>query len=341
MTACAAAVALCACGAADDPAGAPVGPTLVPVATTVAATTQPPTTPPPSTAPASRPHPDEVAWLAPLSTPSTLRLVEARRALTFGCGEGDCDPTVPGADLVYDTSDLAFNRSARVTQIIAEPGEVQLRATEGEPVNVGGRAATVQGFGSAVVTVSWTEPSGIVVTVNTVGLTSEDLDTLVGALRPLDPSRWPGAEVSGPVARCVDESSRAAPVGIPEGWKRFVLEVHPTGTCGVATYLWMSLVEPGTADGPGTLVNFVITPASVATPQPGQPITVNGRPATMQTTTGPDGRTQSSIDMQIGTAVVNGHGDVSPELLTEFMSSVALVDDSVWETLLSEAEAAE
>jgi len=279
------------------------------------------------------PAPDEPLWLAPTSSPRGLRLVGATLGLVPGCGpEDNCEVLAPGARLVYDTDDLAVARSAQVTQSIPDPRSVD-PATFGDlERRIGGRDVTMRDFGddSVVAELTWTEPNGIVVTIGTLGLTADDLDALVASFQPTEPDQWPASEVLEPLRRCVDETTRYAPTLIPEGWNRVVLDAQPTGTCDVDSFLWMSLVEPG------TMVNLTVAPSTRASEQPGDTIMINGRPAVLDTVEDSNGMPQSSIDMRIGPVTVSAHGNVTPEVLGEIMSSVGPIGETEWSQLVDE-----
>ena len=345
-----------ACGASTEPIGGPpetFTTNTTPVASTGApgrpeastpATTSvfdqsPPAEGPSSRVPDGRPAPDDVHWLAPAIAPSGLRLVEARRDLAAGCGElEDCLLEVPAAELVYDTDDLAVHRSARITQTLPETGDAQAEQLGGVAGRVGDREVIWRDYGpgDTGVDLQWTEPTGIVVFISSLGLSTEDLEAVAESLRPIAPNAWPGADVVEPLEPCVDDTTRFAPTVLPDGWVRYVLDAHPDGSCRVDTFLWMSFVEPGTADGPGTLVNIVVTPASTSIDESGEAILVGDHPALLHTSEQPDGTVDSSIDMKLGAATINAHGSVSPETLVEIMSSVELLDAAEWSVLVGE-----
>jgi hypothetical protein len=101
----------------------------------------------------------------------------------------------------------------------------------------------------------------------------------------------------------------------------------------------MSLVVPGNADGPGTLITIVTGPASQAIPQPGEQITVNGHQATIQRSALGDGTVSASIDMVIDAVAINAHGNVDVAVLSDLMATVGPLSDAQWAQLVFDIRA--
>jgi cytolysin (calcineurin-like family phosphatase) len=128
---------------------------------------------------------------------------------------------------------------------------------------------------------------------------------------------------------------------IPDGWQLFVLSAQPTGTCSVSTYLTMSLVNTGATPSTDALarrelVTLVMSPADASTAQPGQPIDVDGNPATLTESADVTGAPTAGIDMTIGAVHVNAHGTVDATTLRSLVATLGLVDDATWAQLVSE-----
>jgi hypothetical protein len=285
--------------------------------------------------------PTSIDWMVPSADPPALRLIAARRELVSGCEPTvDCIATVPSATLAYDTDDLTARRSLQVVQTLPTTADSGFGVVpDGAERTLGNRTVTAveQGDPSQpYIAVAWTEAEGLTVDIVAIGLLWDELAGVVATLTRTDPADWPSAKVQEPLGRCVDARSQYAPTIIPDGWQRFVLEAQPNGACGVATFLMMSLVIPGTADGPGTLITFVTGPASEATPQPGEHITINGNPATLQVLTAADGTPAASIDMLIGDVAINAHGNVDSTVLSELVATVGPLSDTQWAQLVSE-----
>jgi|GEM_PF-5252587 len=305
-------------------------------------TTAPPETstvvPPPSTLPS----PDDVMWLSTPDPIDGVRLTAATRELVADCGpDGNCPGTIPQATLVFDKDDLADARTIVVTQFFDAFEIAPVERTTGEERTIGARTVTItsQGTGDTPhIAAGWDEPDGYAVEIRTTGMTIDAVEAIIESLVPTEPDQWPLLDVSEPVTPCVDESTRYAPAIIPDGWNRFVLDASPTGTCNVSTVLFMSLVEPGTEQAPGTLVTFVTMPASATTAQPGEAIEIDGRPAVVQESTGPDGRPQTAIYLTIGAVVVDGHGNVDRTTLEELMATIVPFDEPQWAALVDEIE---
>ena len=146
------------------------------------------------------------------------------------------------------------------------------------------------------------------------------------------------AEVQTPTQACVDATSQIAPDYLPEGWQRFVLQIQPTGSCGQPIYLMMSVVLPGTVEAPGTLVTVITAPASTATPQPGDPVVVNGRSGTLRQETMADGQPASSLSIVIDTVAVEAHGNVDPQQLQDIVATMRPFDDVEWAELVNSVQ---
>jgi hypothetical protein len=277
--------------------------------------------------------------MVPSVDPPALRLVTAQRALVPGCGPiTDCAATVPSATLAYDTDDLAAHRSLQIVQNLPTSANSGFGVVPGGVERtMGNRTVTAVEQGDPVqpnITVTWTEADGLVVNIVAIGLMWDELAGVVATLtRSAD---WPSSKVEERLARCVDARTQYGPTIIPDGWQRFVLEAQPTGACGVAKFLMMSLVVPGTADGPGTLITFVSGPASDATPQPGERITINGHDVTVQRSTAGDGTVTASIDIVIDAVAINVHGSVDSAVLSDLVATIAPLSDDQWAQLVSE-----
>ena len=314
--------------------------TAVPVTTMSSQPVPIETLEPPASDP-SVPSPEQVRWLAPSGEVAGLRLIEARRELVAGCGPmGDCALTVPGATLTFDTDDLAIGRSMSVSQTLGAPYEKP--APSGELRIVGSREVVVDEPGapdSSSIAAVWSEPGGIEVEVQATNVPWGDVEAFIASLQPLDPAVWPGIEAEGPLERCLGERSQFGPAGVPEGWIRVVLEAAPIGGCNVDTFLFMSLVIPGTVDEPGTLVTFVSSPASTAGIATGEPVDINGVTAHLEESEQADGSPFSSIEMQVGDAFIRMHGNVDPATLIELVETVRLLNDDEWSQLVAEIDA--
>ena len=149
------------------------------------------------------------------------------------------------------------------------------------------------------------------------------------------PADWP-TQLESRLERCVDARTHYAPLSIPDGWSRYVLQAARTGTRGVPTFLMMSLVVPGTAAGPGTLVTFVTGPASEWTPQPGEPIVVNGTHGTLREDRAVDGTATAAISIVVDAVAIDAHGNVDAGVLQELVAGVGPVTDAEWTQLVSE-----
>ena len=189
-----------------------------------------------------------------------------------------------------------------------------------------------------ILEVTWRELDGRDVEASSVGLRWDELAAFIDSLQPTDPASWP-TQLEPRLERCVDSRTQYAPLSIPDGWSRFVRRAAPTGTCGVATILMMSLVVPGTAAGPGTLVMFVTGPASEATPQPGEPIVVDGREGTVWSERAADGSATAGISLVVDAVAIDAHGNVDATVLRELVASVGPVSDAEWAQLVSEISA--
>ena len=328
-----AAVLLAACGSDDADSGTVLQ-------------TPPPSGPVEIVAPqgsdVSTPSPEEIAWLAPASEVDGLLLVEALRGLEAGCVSSvDYESMYPCATLVFDTSDLAVGRSLLLRQAVAGTDALTGSGASGEVRTVGQREVVVDEQGSSetpMFTVTWSEPGGIEVELQATGLGREEVEAFVTSLRPVDPEAWPGIAVDASLERCVGDRTRYAPADVPEGWTRFVLDAAPVGACDVDQFVFMSLVVPGTADQPGTLVTFVSTPASAGVTAVGEPVDINGVTGHLQSSTQADGTPSSTIILQLGDAVVDGHGNVDPATLVELMETVRLLGDDEWSQLVAEID---
>jgi hypothetical protein len=148
----------------------------------------------------------------------------------------------------------------------------------------------------------------------------------------------PTSVPSSAPSRCVDASMRWAPPLPSDAWQQFVLEAAPTGACGVTTLLMMSLVIPGTADAPGTLVTIVAQPTELAMAQPGTPIEIDGRPATLQASVSADGRPATTIIARFGDVVIDAHGFVDEPTLRRIVASIRQVDDAAWAELVASVD---
>jgi hypothetical protein len=183
-----------------------------------------------------------------------------------------------------------------------------------------------------------TEPADVTISSSVVG----DVQTAPTT------AAWLGTEPPGTVidttakrpdvGPCVDASMQLAPPLPSDEWQRFVLEAAPTGACGVSTVLMMSLVIPGTIDAPGTLVTIVTMPSELSTAQPGTPIDIDGRPATLQQSDRPDGPPATTIIAQFGSIVVNAHGFVDEDTVREIVASIVPLDDTAWAELVASVE---
>lgn len=284
--------------------------------------------------------PTAIDWLVPSVAPAGLRLIDARRELVPGCGPlGDCDATVPSATLVYDTDDLSRGRSLQVVQTSRVVDDTDVAVVAGDVErSVGGRVVTAAEQGDAslpFITATWSEPDGRVVVASSVGLGWDQLAAFIGSLRPTDPADWP-TQLELRLERCVDARTQYAPLSIPDGWSRYVLQAAPTGTCGVPTFLMMSLVLPGTAAGPGALVTFVTGPASEWTPHPGEPVVVNGNQGTLRESRAADGTATAEISIVVDAVAIDAHGNVDAAVLQELMAGVGPATDAEWSQLVSE-----
>ena len=284
--------------------------------------------------------PTAIDWMVPSVEPPGLRLIDARRELVPGCGPlADCPATVPSATLVYDTDDLSRGRSLRVVQTSRGVDDTDVAVVAGGVErNVGGRTVTAVEQGDAslpFIAATWSEPDGRVVDASSVGLDWDQLAAFIDSLRPTEPARWP-VQVEPRLERCVDARTQYAPLSIPDGWSRFVLQAAPTGTCGVPTFLMMSLVVPGTAAGLGTLVTFVTGPASEWTPQSGEPIVINGNQGTLREDRASDGTATAAISFILDAVAIDAHGNVDAVVLHELVAGVGPVTDAEWAQLVSE-----
>ena len=284
--------------------------------------------------------PTAIDWMVPSVAPAGLRLIDARRELVPGCGPlADCAATVPSATLVYDTDDLSLGRSLRVVQTSRGVDDTDVAVVAGGVErSVGGRAVTAVEQGDAslpFITATWSEPDGRVVDASSVGLDWDQLAAFIDSLRPTDPANWP-TQLEPRLERCVDARTQYAPLSIPDGWSRHVLQASPIGTCGVPTFLMMSLVLPGTAAGPGTLVTFVTGPASEWTPQPGELLVVNGNQGTLREGRAADGAATAAISIVLDAVAIDAHGNVDAAVLQELVAGVGPVTDAEWSQLVSE-----
>ncbi len=146
----------------------------------------------------------------------------------------------------------------------------------------------------------------------------------------------PQIDAAGGLERCVDVETQYAPIGVPDGWNRFVLGVQPSGTCGPGPFLFMSMVVPGTEEAPGTLVTFTSLPSADVAPQPGEAIRVNDNAATLQRSVQADGASAALITMRIGGIAITGHGHVDDDTLIELMSTIGPLSDDDWGQLVAE-----
>jgi len=290
----------------------------------------------------SLPSPDQVRWLAPPDDVDGLRLVEARRELVADCGPvDDCALTLPASTLRFDTADLTTARSLSLHQRLAGSGSFEQVPLPGEPRTVGVRGVIVDEQGPPelpYVVAAWSEPGDIDVELQ-ANLPWTEVEAFIASLRPVDAEAWPGIDVDEPLGRCVGERTQYAPAEVPEGWGRFVLEAAPVGTCDVGSFLFMSLVIPGTLDQPGTLVTVISSPASAGPITAGEPVDVNGATAYLEETVQSDGSPASSIFMEVGDARIGAHGNVNPATLIELMGTVRLLDDDEWSQLVAEIDA--
>ena len=68
---------------------------------------------------------------------------------------------------------------------------------------------------------------------------------VIAGMRRVDPSVMPVLLLPPPpVLRCVDAGTQLAPAFVPPGWKRYVLEAHPTGSCGQYPFVMLSVAAP-------------------------------------------------------------------------------------------------
>ncbi len=282
-----------------------------------------------------------ISWMVPSVPPPALRLSEARREAVAECGPTlDCMRSVPSATLAYEPEDPASGRHLQIAQTWPRPDNVFLGLLPGGVERtMAGRTvlATEAGEGAfRWIQVTWTEDNDLVVDINAFGITWDELTSIVDTLAVTDPSAWPTPPPAP--GRCVDATTRYAPALIPAGWERVVLQAQPSGTCDVEPYLFMSLVLPGTAAGPGTLVTIVTTPFSTPLPA-GEPITINGNDGTLVVGTMGDGTPTSAITLRIGVVAVDAHGTADVATLRSIVESIELFDDAEWAQLVSEVDA--
>jgi hypothetical protein len=296
-----------------------------------------------TTTSAAVPALDQVRWLAPPSEVEGLRLIAARRDLAADCGPlADCELTVPSSTLEFDTADLTVARSLSLYQTLdTEPWFIGEFPASADERTAGSRTVIVDEQGApatSYIAAWWSEPDGIAVNLQAVNVSWDDVQSLIASLRPIDGADWPGLEVNEVLARCVGPRTQYAPAEIPDGWNRFVLEAPPVGTCDVSTFLFLSLVIPGTIDEPGTLVTFVSSPASSGIATTGEVIDINGVIGRLEESVQADGTPVSSITMQIGDVSIGAHGNTDPDSLLELMESIRLLDDDEWSQLVAEVD---
>ncbi|MEP4682580.1 MAG: hypothetical protein ABJ201_04315 [Nisaea sp.] len=253
----------------------------------------------------------------------------------------DCEATVPGSILSFDTADPTVSQSMSIAQTLeTEFGFVEQVAQNGEERVAGRRIIQVdEQLGpesTSYIAAHWSEPDGVAVNVQAVNVSWETLRRVIADLDFVDAENWPALTVNTPLSICVDERTQYAPGVVPEGWERFVLEAQPSGTCDVSTFLFMSLVAPGTPEEKGTLVTFVSSPGSAGTVAGGEPIDINGIEGRLEESIGADGTPSSRITMQIREVIIGAHGNIDPATLQEFMSSIQLLDEAEWSQLVSE-----
>jgi hypothetical protein len=165
------------------------------------------------------------------------------------------------------------------------------------------------------------------------------MQSFIASLQPIDGADWPGIEVDEALGRCVGPRTQYAPSEAPEGWSRFVLEASPVGACDVGTFLFLSLVIPGTSDKPGTLVTFVSSPASSGITTTGEAVDINGVTGRLEESVRADGAPVSSITMQIGEVSIGARGNTDPDTLLKLMESIRLLNDDEWTQLVAEIDA--
>jgi hypothetical protein len=277
-------------------------------------------------------------WLVPSPPPALLRLVDATLARAADCGMADdCAQTVETASLTYDTDDLTVRRSLHVVQSRPKAGTYEPQPVDSAPQRAVGarRVHVIETAEFGTIEAAWTEPTGDDVRIDALGIEWVDLAAIIDDLRPVDEAVWPGVDTQEPIGRCVDTRSQLAPTVIPPGWQTFVLQAQPTGSCGQYPFLMMSLVLPGSTDGPGILVTITASPASEATPQPGEPVVVNGQTGTLQEFTTADGQVARSISVVFDTVAVEAHGNVDSDQLVAIVAGMQPVSDAEWEALVS------
>ena len=277
-------------------------------------------------------------WLVPSTPPPLLRLVDASIAQAADCGlADDCAATVATASLTYDTDDPALHRSLHIVQSRPRAETPQAQPIDNAPQRaVGTRSVHVIETGDfGVIEAAWTEPTGDLVRIEALGIDWPDLAAIIGDLQPIDEALWPGIDTQEPIGRCVDARSQRAPTVIPPGWQSFVLQAQPSGSCGQYPFLMVSLVLPGSPDAPGILVTITTSSVSEVTPQPGEPVVVDGQTGTIQEFTTADGQLASSINIVLDTVAVDAHGNVDSDQLVAIVAGMQPVSDNDWAALVS------
>lgn len=281
--------------------------------------------------------PETIEWLALGDVPESMVLTQAVRRFAADCGPDDsCFATLPSAVASYSAVDAPDARGLLISQYLSMPSARADGEASGVGRSIGERfveAAPPDRGG--VVRLTWTEPNGMFVELNAFGFSDAELDAVVSAMAPVPPSDWPGAEIVDPFTTCVGDTTRFAPTAVPDGWVRYVLSAEAEDACTTGALLTMSLVVPGTASGPGTLVTFATT-SRATSGTGGDPIEIGEWQGSIRAETMGDGREAYRATLDLDAVRVSGHGNVDRATLLELMASVRLLTEDEWAQLVAE-----
>ena len=180
--------------------------------------------------------------------------------------------------------------------------------------------------GREVFAAQWTEPDGVVITIDTVGLSWSEVEASINAMRSVDDAEFGRLHPVALPASCVDADRLLAPTWAPPDLQRFVLSMRPLGSCGDAPLLTVSFAAPGRL--------ITITSSPVGTSWDDGPVeNWDGRAVTVVST--PDQRASRQVSFVDHEVLVRiSATGITDEELHHAVAAVQPVDAAGWQQLI-------
>ena len=288
---------------------------------------------------------DSAQRLVPVAVPVDMQLTAVGVHEYFGC-LGDCLPTGTESTLTYESVQRSTGRMVTISEVIASVDE-ELPPTTivFERRAVGSRIVDVVESGDASfaqIDTRWSEPDNLRVHMTSSGLAWAEMSSLIDGLTAVSADQWASLAPQPLSPSCADPNKLLAPTSIPNGWKQFVLQARPAGSCGDGPLLTVSLVVPGIdIDHPGKLATIVVQPFGRASLPDAETVVWGTRSVTLARGSGSLSPIQIGLSFSESDVVVqiNSTGFEEDEL-RQIVDLIGVIDAHAWQALLDSVAAA-